>query len=103
MEETIYIMIETKIGKQVVEARDYQQSAFNNYLTTNQKEEIKYGENTDIHFSIKPFNSIKYGLVGNYSDVFCFVCDNEKFYLISQNFNKLSGLSGFINRVIDFY
>jgi hypothetical protein len=100
--EIIYIMIETDIGKKVVESRDYQQIAFNNYMNTNQKEEIKYGEKTERKFSIKPFISTKYGLSGEYLDIFCFVCESGKMYLISRNFKKLSGLCGYINRVIEY-
>ena len=98
MNETVYIMLDTEIGKKVVKARDYQEEAFNHYINTNTTQEIKY-EKKNIKFSITKFDSIKYGLSGEYLDVYCFVKENNQFYLISQNFNKLSKLCGFINRV----
>lgn len=97
----VYIMIieDDNLYRKVVNARIYQQNALNDYINTAQNQEKFYTENTDIFFSINLFNPTKFGLSGEYSDIYCFIKKNKQMYLISRNFNKLSSLCGFINRV----
>ena len=96
----VYIMIEDEnLYRKVVTSRIYQQNALNDYINTAQNQEKIYTENTDIFFSINLFNQKKFGLSGEYSDIYCFIKENKQMYLISRNFSKLSSLCGFINRV----
>ena len=104
--DKVYIMInDTNNGRKVVEARDYQQNALNDYINNkivdDLAEETKYEIDNNIYFTIKKFNSVSYGLTDNYLDVYCYVKENESMFLISRNFKKLSALCGFLNRVID--
>ena len=100
--DKVYIMIDAPDGsRQVVEARDYQTNALNDYIKSENVEEKKYIVD-DIYFSIKQFNSISYGLTGEYLDVYCYIKENESsMFLISRNVKKLSALCGFLNRVIE--
>ena len=97
----VYIMIieDENLYRKVVTAKIYQQNALNDYINTAQNQEKIYTENTDIFFSINLFNPKKFGLSGEYSDIYCFIKENKQMYLISRNFSKLSSLCGFINRV----
>jgi len=99
-----YIMIDAPDGRQVVDARDYQTNALNDYIDNkiadDLADELVY-EIDDICFTIKQFNSKKYGLAGEYLDVYCYVKENGSMFLISRNFKKLSALCGFLNRVIE--
>jgi hypothetical protein len=104
--DKVYIMIDAQDGsKQVVEAREYQQLALNDYIDNkivdDLADELKYEIDDNICFTIKKFDSIKYGLAGEYLDVYCYVKENGSIFLISRNFKKLSALCGFLNRVID--
>ena len=60
--DKVYIMIDTPDGKQVVEARDYQQNALNDYINNkivdDLAEETKYEIDNNIYFTIK--NIFKY-------------------------------------------
>ena len=98
-------MIDAPDGRQVVEARDYQTSALNDYIDNkivdDLAEDLAYEIDDNICFTIKKFDSIKYGLAGEYLDVYCYVKENGAMFLISRNFKKLSALCGFLNRVID--
>jgi hypothetical protein len=102
----VYIMIDAPDGsKQVVDAMEYQQLALNDYIDNkivdDLAEDLAYEIDDDICFTIKKFNSISYGLSGEYLDVYCYVKENGAMFLISRNFKKLSELCGFLNRVID--
>jgi len=98
-------MINAPDGRQVVDARDYQTNALNDYIDNkivdDLAEDVAYEIDDDICFTIKQFNSKKYGLAGEYLDVYCYVKENNSMFLISRNFKKLSALCGFLNRVID--
>ena len=98
----VYIMIDTDTRRQVVVAKDYQQIALNNYIELGLTEPIEFGTDTEICFHIGIFNSVKKGLSGEYSDVYEYIKDNNTIFLISKNYEKLSSLCGFLNRVIDY-
>jgi len=94
----VYIMIDNEnLYRKVVAAQTYLQNALNDYIDTSENEEKIYTENTNI-FSISLFNSKKFGLSGDYLDIYSFK-ENNQLHLISRNFKKLSNLCGFINRV----
>ena len=96
----VYIMIDAPDGsRQVVEAPELI-DILTEYIKSENVEEKKYII-VDNHFSIKPFNSVSYGLTGKYLDVYCYLKETESMFLISRNFKKLSALCGFLNRVID--
>ena len=98
----VYIMIDTQDGsKQVVDAMEYQQLALNDYIDNKIVDDLAYEIDDNICFTIKKFNSISYGLAGEYLDVYCYVKENGSMFLISRNFKKLSALCEFLNRVID--
>lgn len=102
----VYIMIDAQDGsKKVVDAREYQQLALNDYIDNkivdDLADELAYEIDNNICFTIKKFNSISYGLTGEYLDVYCYVKENNSMFLISRNFKKLSALCGFLNRVIE--
>jgi hypothetical protein len=104
--DKVYIMIDAQDGsRQVVDAREYQQLALNDYIDNkivdDLAEDLAYEIDDNICFTIKKFNSISYGLSGEYLDVFCYVKENNSMFLISRNFKKLSALCGFLNRVIE--
>ena len=95
-------MIDTQDGsKQVVDAMEYQQLALNDYIDNKIVDDLAYEIDDNICFTIKKFNSISYGLAGEYLDVYCYVKENGSMFLISRNFKKLSALCEFLNRVID--
>lgn len=99
-------MIDAQDGsRQVVEAREYQQLALNDYIDNkiadDLADELAYEIDDNICFTIKKFDSISYGLAGEYLDVYSFVKENGSIFLISRNFKKLSALCGFLNRVIE--
>ena len=90
--DTVYIMNDAVDGsRQVVEAPE-----LNEYIKSENMDEQIYS-----NFYIKHFNSVAYGLNGQYLDVYCYIQNDEKMYLISRNFKKLSALCGFLNRVIE--
>ena len=102
----VYIMIDAPDGRrQVVDAMEYQQLALNDYIDNkivdDLAEDLAYEIDDDICFTIKQFNSKKYGLTGEYLDVYCYVKVDNSMFLISRNFKKLSALCGFLNRVIE--
>ena len=101
----VYIMIDAPDGKKVVDAREYQTDALNDYINNkivdDLAEETEYNIDDNICFSIKHFNSISYGLSGEYLDVYCYVKETGSMFLIFRNFKKLSALCGFLNRVIE--
>ena len=102
----VYIMIDAPDGsRQVVDALEYQHLALNDYIDNkivdDLADELAYEIDDDTCFTIKKFNSISYGLSGEYLDVFCYVKENNSMFLISRNFKKLSALCGFLNRVIE--
>jgi hypothetical protein len=102
----VYIMIDAPDGRrQVVDAMEYQQLALNDYIDNkivdDLAEDLAYEIDDDICFTIKKFDSISYGLTGEYLDVYCYVKVDNSMFLISRNFKKLSALCGFLNRVIE--
>ena len=103
--DKVYIMIDAPDGRQVVEARDYQTNALNDYIENkivdDLADELAYEIDDDICFTIKQFNSTAYGLTGEYLDVYCYIKEDNTMFLISRNFKKLSALCGFLNRVIE--
>ena len=93
---SVYIMSDALDGsKHVVEAPELI-DILNEYIKSENMEEKIFDT-----FSIKQFNSTAYGLTGKYLDVYCYIKEDNKMFLISQNFKKLSALCGFLNRVID--
>ena len=103
--EKVYIMIDDDlVGRKVVEAHNYQESALNDYIdnkiTDDLADETEYNIN-EFYFTIKKFNSTAYGLTGEYLDVYCYIKEDNTMFLISRNFKKLSVLCGFLNRVIE--
>ena len=90
----VYIMADEVDGsRKVVES-----SELNEYFKSENIEEKIYSD-----FSITHFDSVAYGLTGEYLDVYCYIKNDEKMYLISRNFKKLSALCGFLNRVIGIF
>ena len=102
--DKVYIMIDTSVGKKVLDASDYQTNALNDYIDNkiidDLADELAYEIDNNC-FTIKKFNSISYGLSGQYLDVYCYVKEDNTMCLISRNFKKLITLCGFLNRVID--
>jgi len=97
----VYIMIDLDYGRKVVDARDYQQIAVNNYIDNCYSEVIEYGTDSEVCFSIGQFDYKTHGLSGEYDDVYNYIKADGTTFLISRNHSKLSGLCGFLNRVID--
>jgi hypothetical protein len=99
---SVYIMIEdnTNTYKTVVVAKDYHQIALNNYIDMNYNTPVEYGTDTEVCFKIGIFDYLKKGLSSEYDDVYEYIKDNNTIFLISKNHYKLSGLCGFLNRVI---
>lgn len=98
---SVYIMINATSCRKVVEAYDYQQIALNNYIDHGLVDLVEYGTDTEVCFSIGPFDYKKAGLSGEYDDVYNFIKEDATIFLISRNLEKLNGLCGFINRIID--
>lgn len=103
MSTPVYIMIDLDDGRIVVDARDYQQIALNNYINNRYTELIEYGTDSEVCFLIGQFDYVSKGLSGEYDDVFNYIKADGSTFLISRNHSKLSGLCGFLNRVIDSY
>lgn len=101
MSTPVYIMIDLDYGRKVVDARDYQQIALNNYIDNQYTETIEYGTDSEVCFTISKFDYVSKGLSGEYDDVFNYIKADGTTFLISRNHSRLSGLCGFLNRVID--
>ena len=97
----VFIMIDAKQCREVVSARDYQQIALNNYIDCGFQDTIvEYGTDTEVCFSIGKFEAK--GLSGEYNDVYSYIRADGSVFLISRNHDKLCGLCGFLNRVIEY-
>ena len=101
MSTPVYIMIDLDYGRKVVDARDYQQIALNNYIETCYSDAIEYGTDSEACFTISKFDYVSKGLSGEYDDVYNYNKPDGSVLLISRNHSRLSGLCGFLNRVID--
>ena len=98
---SVFIMIDEVDCRKVVDARDYQQIALNNYINNGfQNTIVEYGTDTEVCFSIGMFD--KKGLSGEYDDVYSYIREDGSELLISRNHDKLSGLCGFLNRVTEY-
>ena len=100
-ESSVFIMIDTPTCRNVVDCRDYQQIALNNYIDSGFVDTVEYGTDTEVCFSISPFDYVSKGLSGEYNDVYNYIRGDGSVYMISRNHKKLSALCGFLNRVIE--
>lgn len=97
----VFIMIDADQCRKVVSAYDYQQIALNNYIDSDFKDiTVEYGTDTEVCFSIKNFDAT--GLSGEYNDIYSYIKEDNSVYLISRNYNKLSSLCGFLNRITEY-
>ena len=101
MSTPVYIMIDLDDGRIVVDARDYQQIALNDYINNCYLDAVEYGTDSEVCFTISKFDYVSMGLSGEYNDVYNYNKQDGSVFLISRNHSKLSGLCGFLNRVIE--
>ena len=93
---TVFIMIDTANCRKVVTAFDYQQIALDNYIDNGFSESVEYGTDGESVFTLSRFDSTVCGLSGEYTDLYQYTQNNKRF-LISKNYAKLSGLCGVLN------